>query len=307
MQRYRFRGLVAAAHTPFHKDGSLNIAVVELQAARLLQSGVTAAFIAGTTGECHSLTLAERLSLTERWMTVTHGTSLNVIVHVGSNCLEDARNLSAGARRCGVPAIAALAPSYFTPHSLEDLVDWCACVAEAAPDTPFYYYDIPSLTGVQFSMSEFLERAADRIPTLAGIKFSNPDLAMFQRCLHASGGTFDILWGVDEYLLAALALGGQGAVGSTYNFAAPLYHRMITAFQDGNLQEARREQFRSVELIALLAGYGFMGASKAVMRMIGIDVGPARPPNGNLGREQLNRFTDELEKSGFFEWAAVSP
>ncbi len=306
MQQHRIRGLVAAAHTPFHEDGSLNLAVVDLQAAHLQKNGVMAVFIAGTTGECHSLTLAERLSLTERWMTVARSTPLRVIIHVGSNCLEDAKQLAAGAERCGAPAIAALAPSYFTPHDLEDLVHWCARISDAAPGTPFYYYDIPSLTGVQFSMLEFLDRAADRVPTLAGIKFSNPDLAMFQRCLHASGGAFDMLWGVDEYLLAALALGGEGAVGSTYNFAAPLYHRMIAAFQRRDLQTARMEQFRSVELVALLAGYSFMGASKALMKMLGLDVGPARPPNRNPGPEQLRRLSDELGRCGFFEWAAAS-
>ncbi|NWG13441.1 MAG: dihydrodipicolinate synthase family protein [Acidobacteria bacterium] len=306
MQQDRIRGLVAATHTPFHEDGSLNLAAVELQAAHLLRTRITAAFISGTTGECHSLTLAERLSLTDKWTAVARGTPLRVVVHVGSNCLEDARALAASAERCGASAIAALAPSYFRPQTLEDLVAWCARIAEAAPGTPFYYYDIPSMTGVHFPMTDFLDHAAGRIPVLAGIKFSNPDLAMFQRCLHLSGGTFDVLWGVDEYLLAALALGGQGAVGSTYNFAAPLYHRMIEAFHRGDMQTARAEQYRSVELITLLESYGFMGSSKALMKMLGVNVGPARPPQGNLSADQLRRLSDELGKCGFFEWTAAS-
>jgi len=305
MNRHRITGLVAATHTPFDDAGSLNLAAVAPQAAHLLRNGVTAAFIAGTTGECHSLSLEERLDLTERWMEVARGAPLRVVVHVGSNCLEDARKLAARAERCGAQAIAALAPSYFTPRTLPDLVDWSAGIAEAAPATPFYYYDIPSLTGVHFPMSEFLDRAEERIPTLAGIKFSNPDLAMFQRCLHAGSRAFDVLWGVDEYLLAALVLGGEGAVGSTYNFAAPLYHRLIAAFRGGNLEDARREQFRSVELVALLAGCGFMGASKALMQMLGVDVGPARPPNGNLDSGQRDRLADDLKRSGFFDWGST--
>ena len=48
--------------------------------------------------------------------------------------------------------------------------------AAAAPGVPFYFYDIPALTGVQFPMSEFLAHAPKLIPTLAGIKFTNPDL-----------------------------------------------------------------------------------------------------------------------------------
>ena len=99
-----------------------------------------------------------------------------------------------------------------------------------APGVPFYFYDIPSMTGVRFSMPDFLDVAVTRIPTLAGLKFSNPDLMSFQRCLHSQGGRFDVPFGMDEFLLAALAVGGIGGVGSSYNFAAPIYRRMIAAF-----------------------------------------------------------------------------
>ena len=90
-------GLVAATHTPFHSDGSLNLTVVETQATHLFSNGVKRAFIGGTTGESHSLSLAERRALTERWMDITKGSELKVIVHVGANCLGDVRDLAAQA------------------------------------------------------------------------------------------------------------------------------------------------------------------------------------------------------------------
>src|SRR5262249_51432209 len=146
----------------------------------------------------------------------------------------DARALAAQAQSLGAAAIAALAPSYFKPKSLDTLVACCGEIAGAAPSLPFYFYDIPALTGVHFPMPEFLAVAPERVPTLAGIKFTNADLMAYQRCLHVQGGRFDIPWGVDEYLLAALALGAVGGVGSSFNFAAPLYHRMLAAFAQGD-------------------------------------------------------------------------
>ena len=68
-------------------------------------------------------------------------------------------------------------------------------------------------------------------------------------------------FGCDEFLLAALALGAKGAVGSSFNFAAPIYLRLIAAFERGDLVTAREEQFRSVQIIQLLASYGYMGAA----------------------------------------------
>lgn len=295
-------GLVAATHTPFDQTGSLNLRIVEKQAEHLLGTGVRTAFIGGSTGESHSLTVEERQRLVQRWADVARGSDLRVVVHVGSNCLSDARSLASQAQSLGAAAIAALAPSYFKPKSLDVLVACCADIAGAAPDVPYYFYDIPILTGVQFPMPEFLDIAADRIPTLAGIKFTNPDLMAYQKCLRAQDGRFDIPWGVDEYLLAALALGGAGGVGSSFNFAAPVYHRMIAALERGDLATARVEQFRSVQLIDLLAGYGYMSAAKVVMGFLGVEVGPARLPNSNLTAEQARSLRSSLDGLGFFEW-----
>ena len=295
-------GLVAAVHTPFNPDGSLNLAVVEQQAAHLLRNGIIIAFIGGTTGECHSLSLDERLALAQRWSEVAHGTALRVSVHVGSNCLADARALAAQAQELGAISISACAPSYFKPASLDALIACCADIATAAPATAFYFYDIPVFTQVSLSMPDFLEQAPDRIPTLAGLKFTNTDLMAYQLCLRAGGGRFDVAYGCDQWLLAALALGARGAVGSTYNFAAPLYRRMTHAFAAGDLATAREEQFRSVRLVQLLSKHGYMGAAKATMALLGVDVGPARIPNGSLRPTQTRQLRGELETLGFFDW-----
>lgn len=295
-------GLVAATHTPFHADGTLNLAVVESQAAHLIANGVSKAFIGGSTGESSSLTAQERLDLAERWFSVTRGSSLQVVVHVGANCLADSRTLAAQAQKLGAVAISALSPSYFKPRSLDVLIATCAGVASAAPETPFYFYDIPSLTGVSFSMAKFLEEAPAHVPTLAGIKFTNPDLMSYQFCLRADAGKWDLPFGVDEHLLGALAMGAKGAVGSGFNFAAPIYHRLIAAFGRGDMETARVEQFRGVQLIQLLASSGYMGAAKAVMAMLGVNVGPARLPNSSLSAVDIFRLRQELESLEFFDW-----
>lgn len=295
-------GLVAATHTPFAADGSLNLAAVEKQADHLVRNQVGTAFIGGTTGESHSLTLDERLALAQRWSEVCRGSALRLVVHVGSNCLADARTLAAQAQSLGAVAISALAPSYFKPKSVDALIDCCVEIVRGAPQLPFYFYDIPSMTGVQFSMTDFLHQAEARIPSLAGIKFTNGDLMAFQRTLRAQDASYDILWGVDEYLLAALALGARGAVGSSYNFAAPIYHRVLAAFEQGDLSTARSEQYRSVQLINLLAGFGYMAAAKATMGFLGVNVGAPRLPNSPLSTEDYQRLRTELEKLGFFDW-----
>jgi N-acetylneuraminate lyase len=295
-------GLIAATHTPFHKDGSLNLAAVETQAAHLLANDVNTVFIAGTTGEGHLLTSDERKALAARWMDVARGSAMRVIVHVGHASVAEAAALAAHAQSTGALAVAALAPNYFKPRTPALLAAACAEIAAAAPRLPFYYYDIPAWTGVSLPMAQFLQEAAPRIPNLAGIKYTNTDLAQFQSCIHFADGRFDILLGTDESLLAGLVLGAQGAVGSTYNFAAPIYHRLMADWEKDDLASARWEQFRSVQLVNALAPRGYMGAAKAVMAMLGVDVGPARLPNDNLDAAQVAALRRDLEQLGFFDW-----
>lgn len=298
-------GLVAATHTPFHADGSLHFEVIERQAAHLQANRVGYAFIGGTTGECSSLTLEERQSLARRWTEVVRGTGLKVIVHVGSNCLADACTLAAQAQQLGAWAVSSFGPAYFKPGSVATLVECMAQVAAAAPALPFYYYEIPLLTGIALSPSEFLARAEGRIPNLAGLKFTSSNLMEYQLCLAFRDGAFDVPYGFDEYLLGALALGAAGAVGSGFNFAAPVYQRLLKAFAAGDLATARKEQLRGAQLVQALVRHGYMGAAKATMKMLGVDVGPARLPNGSLSAEQAIVLRGELERLGFFDWIRV--
>lgn len=298
----RLHGLVTATHTPFHADGSLNLDVVEKQAAFLLARDVTTVFIGGSTGESHSLTFEERHLLAKCWMAVTKGTAMRVVVHVGTNCVADAKALADQAEDLGAAAIAALTPMYFKPKNVEVLVDTMAPIAAAAPDTPFYFYDIPSMTGVSLSMPDFLQQARERIPNLAGIKFTNPDLMAYQYCLRADDGAWDVPFGCDEHMLGALAMGAKGAVGSGFNFAAPIYTRLLAAFAQNDFVSAREEQFRGVQIIRTLVGFGYVGAAKALMEMLGVDVGPARLPNVTLSAGQKAQLQAELEALGFFDW-----
>jgi N-acetylneuraminate lyase len=289
----KLRGLVAATHTPFDSAGGLELAVVETQAEHLVRAGVIGVFIGGTTGEFASLTVDERLALAARWAAVVKGTALRLVVHVGANCLADARALAKRAEQVGAVAVAAVAPSYSKPRSLDALVACCRDIAAAAPATPFYYYDMLPMTGITLSSPEFLDQALDAVPTLAGVKFSNPDLFAYQRCLHAAGGRFDMPWGIDECLLAALAVGGV---------TAPIANRLLAAFASGDLETARAEQYHIVQLVELLSRFGFMAAAKATMGFLGVPVGAARLPHTGLTADEGKQLRAGLDALGFFEW-----
>jgi N-acetylneuraminate lyase len=294
-----FQGLIAATPTAFDACGAVNLNLIEEQAHHLLTQGVQAAFVCGSTGECHSLTVDERQSIAQRWRDVVQGTELKLIVHVGGNCLSDAQQLARHAQQIQADAIAALSPSYFKPGNVAALVASMAKIAGQANDTAFFFYDIPSMTGVHLSMPQFLEQAAEAIPNLAGLKFTNADMSSLQHCLQAQAGAWNILWGIDEVLLAAWTLGVRGAVGSSYNFCAPLHRQAIAAWENADWPTAQHWQYRAVQWIEILARYGYLAAAKHCLECLGVPVGPVRLPLENLTVEAKQQLRRDLVAAGF--------
>jgi N-acetylneuraminate lyase len=117
-----------------------------------------------------------------------------------------------------------------------------------------------------------------------------------------AGGRYDMLFGRDEMLLSALVVGCKGAVGSTYNYAAPVYTSMIEAFNAGNLDEARRLQHNAARLVEILHHHGGVNTHKTLMRIIGIDCGPVRLPLLTHDPHQEKAFEADLREIGFFDW-----
>ncbi len=304
MSGARFKGLVAAPFTPFKKSGVVDFAMIEKLAASLAANRVAGAFVCGTTGEGVSMTTAERMKVAERWQ-ASAGKRLRVIVHVGHTSLGDSRALAAHAQKIGASAVGCMAPFCFKPTKADDLVAFCAEVAAAAPELPFYYYHIPCVTGVTIPAFDFLRAAADKIPNLAGIKFTHENLMDFAACVRWEGGRFDALFGRDEMLLAGLSVGAQGAIGSTYNYAAPIYHRIIAAYKRGDLAAAQAEQARANAMITVLIRYGGMPpAGKAFMKAIGLDCGASRLPLRPLAADQEEALRAEAEAVGFYAFAS---
>lgn len=272
----KLEGLIAAPHTPFDENGDVNLKEIKKQADLLVKHGVIGAYVSGTTGEGVSCSVEERKAVMEEWVRQAHG-RLVLIIHVGALALPDAQALAAHARKIGADATSVVPANYFKPGSVESLVEYVGAIASHAPDLPFYYYHT-TLSGVTLSMPKFLEAANGRIPNLAGIKFNSPDLYEYQNCLRVCGGKYDMIWGVDEFLAGAIALGARAAIGSTYNYAAPLYLKIWKDVETGDLAAARKGMARACRIVDLLVRYGGVAAGKAMMAIHGIDVGDVRLP-----------------------------
>jgi len=291
----RFEGLIAAPFAPMSVNGEVMYDRIESYYDLLEKNKVVGAFINGSTGEGVSLTQKEKMRIVEEWTRrAKERKSLKVITLVGgtsySECIENALH----AREQGIDAIALLAPYYFKPANAKQLAEFVSKVAEKVLDLPVYFYHIPVLSGCHVAMLDFLKEAAPFIPNLTGIKYTHEDFMDFLSCTHFMEGKFEMMWGRDENMLSALILGTRSAVGSTFNYAAPLYLKMIAAFDSGDFVAARKLQQQSIDMIMLLGKYGGISVGKAYMRFIGFDCGQFRSPVKNMGHEKYEKFREDV-------------
>ncbi|MEO3793023.1 dihydrodipicolinate synthase family protein [Nonomuraea sp. B10E15] len=290
--------LLTAVFTPFDEAGELALDTVAKQADALLAWGSPAAFVGGTAGEGAALSTAERMALVERWCEVAAG-RLDVIVHVGHASLTEARALARHAEEAGAKAISAVAPYFHRPETVASLVDGCAAIADAAPTLPFTYYHIPSITGVNLRASDVLTAAREKIPSFAGVKFAANDMVDLQRCLHLAGEQ-EVFVGVAKLVLAAWQWGARAAIGSVYNFAAPLFRRMLDHAARGELAQAQECQLLAQQVIdAAGRPAGELAGFKALGSVFGVDCGPCRAPLASLGPERLAALRAEVARLGF--------
>lgn len=301
----RINGLIAAAFTPMNEDESINLKRVEPLYNYYKQNGIKGVFLNGSTGEGLSLTYNERLHLCEEWGKIVDD-DFKLIVHIGSNSLKEAKEFAIHAGKNGVDGISMIGPFYQKPSTVEILVEMCAQVAAQVPDIPFYYYHIPIFTGFDFSMVDFLKHSSKKIPNLAGLKFSDSNLSEYNLCRAFQGGKYNILYGNDEMFLAGIATGAKGFIGSTYNLFPGLYQEIREAFKTNRMDHARELQVKAIQFVKVLDRFNYNAASKAAMKMIGVDCGASRLPFRTLNGSQTTSLKKDLKECGFFDYTLIA-
>lgn len=298
-------GLIAAAFTPFNPDGSVNFDMIPVLTEKLINDGLKGIFVCGSNGEGPNMTTEERMQVAEAFIKAAKKRLL-MIVHVGHSSIAEAKTLAAHAVKCGADAFSSVAAFYFKPTGVKNLAESMAEIASAAPSLPFYYYHIPHLTGLGMDMIAFLQEAQPVIPNLAGIKYTASTIQEFQSCINYQNKNYDMMYGLDELLLPALSVGARAAIGSTYTFAAPVYLKTIQLFDEGKIKEAQENHLFMVDVIRAFVKYPPIPAQKAMMKMLGWDLGPARLPLKTLSEGDYQSLYNELKTLSFFERVPVN-
>eukprot|EP00483_Globobulimina_turgida_P009789 UN09808 len=236
VRKLNIEGLISATYTPYDANGNINLSLIPAYATHLSSQNVKAVFVNGTTGESVLLSIKERKMIVEEWVNIASKHNFKVIAMVATNSIKDSVDLAVHAAANGVDGISCMSPSFFKPTSMDSLISYIKPIADSVPNTPFYYYHIPSLSnqnGQQqtgWNMFDLIRNIEENnlIPNFVGLKYTGMygtflSFADVMNILEYKNGKYEVFGGRDEMVLQLLCCGVKGFVGISYNFAAKIY------------------------------------------------------------------------------------
>jgi N-acetylneuraminate lyase len=298
----RFQGAWPALVTPFTNDDRVSVPVLRELVDYFIDKRVGGFYVCGSTGEGVYMTVDERRLVTETVIEQTNG-RVPVIVHVGTMVLPDAIALSRHAQAVGADAVASIIPPQFA--TVDSVFDYFQAIGAAASETRLLTYIFGGPTD-----SVGLMRKLMSIETVAGSKYTGPNMHEFRRIVelgHDYSGKFDwtVFSGMDEECLFAAQFDANGNIGSTLNYIPGVYREIHACRKANDLARGTQLQLQANELTQILFNYGFMGAMKEAIRLLGFDCGQPRLPGRPFPAEKSAALRAELEKADYFALAAM--
>ncbi|MFE5319305.1 N-acetylneuraminate lyase [Paenibacillus sp. NPDC056579] len=289
----KFKGIIPALITPYDGEGKISESATRKIVRHLIDKQVDGFYLSGSTGEGFLQSVGERQSFLEIVVDEVRGV-VPVIAHVGAMDTATCVELTKHAALAGADAVSSVAPFYYK-HGQEQVRGHYLDIATAA-DIPLIIYHFPAMTGVQ-STVRFYEELS-KVDNIIGVKFTSKDTFELQQLIEACGPDFRVFNGPDECLLAGLAFGCCGAIGSTYNIMPELFVELYRAFQTGDLAAARKLQAKANRVIAELLKYDFIAFEREILHLQGIEVGSPRKPIQQLSSEerlQIRHFAQQVD------------
>lgn len=296
--RARFGELITAMVTPFAKDGSLDVTRARELARYLVEHGSDGLVVCGTTGESPTLSRAEKLELFEAVVDEV-GSRASVIAGTGSYDTAGSIELTRAAAETGVDACLIVTPYYSKPPQ-NGLLAHFRAIADASA-VPIMVYDIPGRTGKRIERPTMVELA--RHESIVADKEAVGDAgetAKLRADLDSAGlAEFEIYSGDDPLLMPHLGAGAVGIVSVCSHLVGPQIKQIISAFNDGKVDEAKRIYLELLPLMQTIMGLTSSPIPvKAAVTMMGIDVGEPRLPLVPPTEDESRTIRAALESAG---------
>ena len=275
--------IVVPVVTPY-RGGRVDVDAYSQFIKHLLGRGVTAIYVAGTTGLGPALRHEERVALLE----AAASTTKNVIFNVSSLQYEDVVGAVREANRLDIIAVASTAPFYFPSVTPRQIVKYFRDICQKSSH-PLYLYNIPSAVGRDVDV-----KTVGEVGCIAGVKDTVEEIAHTVRYKKALPNA-KVYNGSNSLILASFVYGLDGVVVSAGNYLPEVVASIREAVKAGELEKAARLQWALDELQMLARDFGGLPAIYEFIREFqGFDLGGPKPPIYPLDEEERAALIQRL-------------
>jgi len=291
-----FHGLYVALVTPFHSDGSLNEDKIRELVEFHVESGTDGLVPCGTTGENPSFTWDEHFRIVE--IVVKQATGrLKVVAGAGTNSTTRSLDNVRRVHEIGADGALVITPYYNKPNQI-GLFNHFGKIAQST-SIPLMLYNVPGRTGVDLQ-PETVARLAE-LDNVKAVKEATGSVERASTLVRLCGNRIDVLSGDDANTLPILAVGGCGIVSVAGNIIPREMKAMITAFEEGDLETARRRHLDMLPLCQAMFLETNPAPVKTAMNILGRGVGEVRLPLAPMTPNNAARLRDVMGEYGLIE------
>ena len=289
-------GAYAAMFTPIDAKNRVNEEAIDAMIEHGLSGGLAGFYLTGSTGGWFLLTPEERKTVWKRAVKAAKG-RCRLIAHVGATSTDESVALAKAAADLGVDWISSVAPPVFCSNFNRTYEHYRR--VSAATDLPFMVYSIGSELVPERDLRFF------ELPNVKGIKYTGRDYYAAQTLKRELDRRKETIWfaGCDEQLLCALALDGvfAGGIGTTYNMIPRHFAEICRLAAKNDFRAAAKWQDEANQVVRLMIESDNWSYRKAMMKLVGIDVGPYRAPFEKLTAAQEQAFLKRVRALGIIK------
>ena len=293
MDNIKFKGIYSPIYSLYDKNMNVLKDSVEKLVRFNLKNGIKGFYVGGNTGECPVLPNQTRKQMLEAVKSVSG--DFSIIAHIGAGHFDDTLDLLDHANSIGVDAVSSLPPSLGEYYASDEILEYYRILAKKSKSPVLAYVTSALNCDVLWFVKELM-----KIENVIGVKLTVHDYYLFNQVKTVNGGNINVLNGPDQSLLAGLAMGADGAIGTTYNFMPKTACAIYDCFQKGDMKKALEEQTKLNQVINILLPMN-IAFWKLPLIGLGIDVGYTVAPQKMPTKEETKEVLDKLMKTAYAE------
>ena len=293
-----FEGSAVALVLPMFDNGDIDFEGFKKQVQRMIDGGVQALLVNGTTGETATITIEDEFKLLDLTLELAKGTGVKVICGAGSNDTQTALKKARYAKEKGADAILVVTP-YYNKATQKGLIEHYTAVARSI-DLPIIMYNVPSRTGCNIQ-PETAVKLAREVDNIVAIKAATGNLSQESKTMMLAEGCLDMYSGEDGLIVPLMSIGAKGVISVLSNVAPKQTHDICAEFFAGNIEKSRQLQFEALELVDALFCEVNPIPVKTALNLMGMEVGPLRMPLCEMEEANLNKLKTALKNYGLIK------